>query len=87
VAISVAGKHAEKPVSIRTTRTSYLRCVECGDLHAISVRRAKDWESRDYVCPNCRRLPRPAPDERDYAYWRERFTHAEIVELAHAIFT
>ena len=53
----------------------------------LSVRREREHRrtGRAPICSTCRRPPHPKPTEDDREWWLERFTLAEIVELADAI--
>jgi len=64
-----------------------VRCGLCGERFALSPRREYEYrrQGREPICVQCRRPPRPAPDDRDRAYWLERFSLEEIQELAEAI--
>ena len=64
-----------------------LRCSDCGDVYTLYARRAFEYrrEGREPRCRTCRRPERPPPDEGDRRYWLERFSLAEIRELAAGI--
>ena len=67
-----------------------VRCESCGGRFELALRSVQRYRAagREPRCHYCRRKDRPLTAEertRYGAYWRERFSDAELVELANAI--
>ena len=68
--------------------TSEVRCVDCSGDYELSAgaARAQQRQGREPRCRRCRRTSdEPSPTAAHRAWWLERFTLAEIQEMALAL--
>ena len=63
-------------------------CSSCGDLYGVAPRTFRDMRLRQRLplCHFCRSPRVVAPTESQRAWWLERFTIAEIIEMAEAFY-
>jgi hypothetical protein len=73
-----------RPTAVATVR---VRCRECRGSFDLAKRNEYGWRARglEPVCRACRAAPAKPPSQRDRDYWLERFTLAEIREMAAGI--
>src|SRR5262245_58583639 len=68
--------------------TSPIVCAKCRTTVWLSLRRARTWRGRDYLCSDCRELDTPLTEEerqRYLAWWRASYSPAELESLGRAL--
>lgn len=75
------------PILVDGRQRKIVQCSDCGDSFGISSRaiRAARAQGRGLLCLTCRKPATVRVTSIHQAYWLERMTQAEIVELAVAI--